>query len=244
MIQKTFASMVMIFIITISLFTGAVFAAGIQIGTPTESYSYNEVITLPVSILDAEDIVTYTIDIGNNLDGVSIMINETYPDNTGTYVVNNADGNSIQSICWFSPYGVTAEEMPAFSIDVIVSDESVTHVPIHVSVVEIGSDNSGELPLYQYPVITLGNFRISDTISGSVSSDLSVSADETTTPELVVPPTNDLSDIGNSDGKVDTSIPSSSPLDSSTTSASSPGFTGVLVSFSVFTGFLVYRRRV
>lgn len=146
-------------------FVSGVAGAGILIDTPSSSYSYNEVITLPVYILDAEDIVGISLSVRNTVPGTVITINETEVRSDGWYVVNSDTGQDTQHLVWVSTKGITAEKMPIFLID-IIAEEWVSQVPIVLTINEIASDSEGILPIEEYPVTGLTLLKFSGRASG------------------------------------------------------------------------------
>lgn len=127
-------------------------AVEITVDVPSTPAQANQVVTIPVTIHHSNDIVAFSADVLNNVAGATITISETEPLSSGMYAINSKDDQNVQCVSWISANGLSADAATIFYINVVVHDESLSSVPIQLSVPTLGSDSKNLLPVGSYSV--------------------------------------------------------------------------------------------
>ena len=239
---------VLLLLCLLFVFPAVVTAGAVVVDTDSLSTA-DGVTTIPVYLTDAEDILSFAVEVANTQPGVVISISETMQSESGMTVVNTNPANTAQRVAWISTAGVTADKMLMFAIEVTVTDPTVTSVPLEVTLTEIASDEKGMLPVSNYPVSS-STVQISGTGSESSSGGDKVTPTQQPTPsvpENPVPTLTDTPDEGQEPENVPTtpsdSLPLSGELETPTSAETpqSPGMSAVLVLLSL--GFAVVLKR-
>lgn len=156
-------------LLLLSVAVGGAAASSVTADTALLITSSDGLVTVPIYLTGAEEIISFAAEVSNSVDGAILTINETMLPEGGMHAVNSQTDTDVQKIAWISASGVTADKMLLFAVDIRITDPTVSFVPVQFTVTELGSNSAGSLPQEYYAVTPVSEFRISDTVTGSVS---------------------------------------------------------------------------
>ena len=151
----------------------------IAVDTDGQTISLGSKVTLPVVMTNVDNLISFNIDVANNVPGVTITINPTTPSIGGMFVPQSSPSNLVQKAGWMNTVGLNKDSAVLFYIDVTISDLDAVQgdeIPLILTATELYSaDGSNLIDSYavQQEMLTvsriIGSVTV-DTADRSVSS--------------------------------------------------------------------------
>ena len=151
----------------------------IAVDTDGQTISLGSKVTLPVVMTNVDNLISFNIDVANNVPGVTITINPTTPSIGGMFVPQSSPSNLVQKAGWMNTVGLNKDSAVLFYIDVTISDLGAVQgdeIPLTLTATELYSaDGSNLIDSYavQQEMLTvsriIGSVTV-DTADRSVSS--------------------------------------------------------------------------
>ena len=161
---KSISYFILAIVLSSALFSGCVAAEkSITVDVPGVSVSVNEMVTVPVTIHDADNILGFLIEVPNTISGTVITISDNSPVASlpgATAIVNSDASADVQKYVWFtsSSQGISGD-MTLFYLDILATADSPSTLPLTVTAVEIDNDEFQDV-YAEYRVIS-GNLQVS-----------------------------------------------------------------------------------
>lgn len=221
--------------LVVALVCGCASAVELTVGTPIASEGADNIFKVPVILKNDVDFAAFTASVKTNVPGVSITLDSERPLEDWN-LVSKDTGDAINVVA-YSLGSTTEAEVHLFTLDVKITDPKVTNVPLDLTLYTVGLADNSILPVDQIKTTNLDNFKLSDTVSATVTTDveeyIKPTPVPTSTPAVVetrtetgVPTT--ISTVVSTQNPVasETGTATASPTAVPTkTKASSPGFT-------------------
>ena len=120
-------------------------SAELKFQLPASPLQPDQTTTVPVMISHAEELLAFTMEIPNNISGVTILINKSMEPLDGVYTVNSQLDNQIQYLSWFTTVPLTQDNVVLFYLDIIPTAGAQSPITLTVTPSVVGNNDGVDI---------------------------------------------------------------------------------------------------
>ncbi len=142
---RIFSGIMLLMFFSIIPVSAEITSTELKFQLPAHPLQPDQTTTVPVMISHTEELLAFTMEIPNNISGVTILINRSMEPLDGFYTINSQFDNQIQYLSWFTTVPITQDNVVLFYLDIIPTPDAQSPITLTVTPSVVGNDDGVDI---------------------------------------------------------------------------------------------------